>query len=172
MLQALLADRFRLQIRKEIREVPSYVLTIAKPPKLGPHLRPSKYDCAAVKSTRKDNPNWAPPPATDFEGKPLCTAPSFSQPKSGVVTLRDAGPLESFIKQAQGHFDRKLVDETGLSGNFEWSITFSINPSNPSDLDAIPILVAVQSELGLKVEVRPRPAEVYLIDSVTMPTPN
>jgi uncharacterized protein (TIGR03435 family) len=178
MLRALLAERFSLRIRKETRPVPSDVLAVANPAKLGPHLRRSEYNCAAAKATRRDNPKWVPPPALDFDGKPLCTAPNFSQPKPGAVTLGDVGPLEGFIKQSQAFFDRKIVDETGLNGNFEWRITFSINPKNPTtpsnepDVDVPPIPVAVQSELGLKLEERTRPAEVYVIDSLAIPTPN
>jgi uncharacterized protein (TIGR03435 family) len=178
MLRALLVERFGLRIRKETRQVPSYVLTVAKAAKLGPHLRRSEYNCAAAKATRRDNPNWTPPPALDFDGKPLCTAPNFSQPKPGVITLGDVGPLEGFIKQSQAFFDRRVIDETGLNGNFEWRVTFSINPKSPTtpsdepDVDVPPIPVAVQSELGLKLEGRTRPAETYVIDSLAMPTPN
>ena len=167
MLRALLAERFDLQMKKETREVPTYVLTIAKPPKLGAYLHRSDHDCAVVKAARRNDPNWAP--GRSLDDNALCAAPTWSQPKAGVVTLKDAGPVETLIKAIQGHLDRKVVNETKLTGNLEWSVTFSINPS---DEENPPLSVALQDELGLKLENRIRPAEVYVIESLAMPTSN
>lgn len=167
MLRAVLADRFGFRIRKETRSTPSYVLTVAKPPKLGPHLRRSEYDCATVRATAKKDPTWVPP--RDFDGNTLCVTPYFSSPKPGVITLREIGPMKLIVNRVQAFLDREIVDETGLTGNFEWSVTFS---NNPSEIETAPLPIALQSELGLRLEDRTRPAEVYVIDSVTMPTEN
>jgi uncharacterized protein (TIGR03435 family) len=83
MLRALLADRFGLRMRTETRQVPTYILTVAKPLKLGPHLRRSENDCVTVMAKLKKDPSLVPPP--DFEGKPLCVTPYFASPKPGVM---------------------------------------------------------------------------------------
>lgn len=166
MLRALLADRFGLRIRVETRQVPSYVLTVAKPAKLGYHFRPSEYDCATVREKRRTDPTWMPPLA--FDGTPLCSS-NYTQPKPGAVALTEAGSMDDFVGQVQGFLDRRVINETGLTGNFEWSVTFSINPS---EQDTPPLPVAIPSELGLRVEEQMRPADVYVIDSLAMPTPN
>ena len=40
MVQSLLADRFKLAVHFETEQMPIFVLTVAKPGKLGPNLRP------------------------------------------------------------------------------------------------------------------------------------
>src|SRR5215475_12764716 len=99
MLRAVLADRFGLRIKKETRPAASYVLTVAKPPKLGPHLRSSEYDCATVRATAKKDPTWVPP--RDFDGNTLCATPYFSSPKPGVITLREIGPMKLIVNRVQ-----------------------------------------------------------------------
>src|SRR5687768_11783166 len=44
MMRALLADRFKLRVRREVREMPVYALTVARPGRLGPKLSPSRFD--------------------------------------------------------------------------------------------------------------------------------
>jgi uncharacterized protein (TIGR03435 family) len=167
MLRALLAEWFGLRMRKETRQVPTYVLTVAKPPKLGPHLHRSENDCVTVKAKLRTDPSLVPPP--DFDGKHLCVTPYFAFPKPGVITLKEAGPIETFVTHLQAYSDRKIFNKTGLTGNFEWSITFS---RNLSDLETPPLSIAAQSELGLRLEEQNRPAEVFVIDALTTPTEN
>ena len=53
MLRALLADRFKLAAHNESRELPIYALVKARSDgKLGPELRPSAVDCAAIAAAR------------------------------------------------------------------------------------------------------------------------
>ena len=47
MIQSLLADRFKLTLHRETRELPVYTLTVAKG---GPHLQDAKPDEAANNS--------------------------------------------------------------------------------------------------------------------------
>src|SRR5688572_7030002 len=47
MLRRLLTDRFHLRTHTETRQVPAYILTIARDGKLGPQLRPSSHDCTS-----------------------------------------------------------------------------------------------------------------------------
>ena len=50
MLQRLLAERFRLVVHTEKRELPIYALTVAREDgsSLGPRMSPAKVDCAAA----------------------------------------------------------------------------------------------------------------------------
>ena len=57
MLQALLADRFKLVAHRETRELPIFALVMARSDgrpreKLGEKLRPSSTDCASVFADR------------------------------------------------------------------------------------------------------------------------
>jgi uncharacterized protein (TIGR03435 family) len=66
--------------------------------------------------------------------------------------------------------DRPVVDATGLSGNFEWDVTFAAGPNAPADVSQI--FTALQDQLGLKLETRQAPVEVLVVDSVALPTPD
>jgi uncharacterized protein (TIGR03435 family) len=47
MVQTLLADRFKLRVHRETREVPIYALVLARADRrLGPKLQPATFDCA------------------------------------------------------------------------------------------------------------------------------
>jgi uncharacterized protein (TIGR03435 family) len=167
MLRTLLAERFSLRIHRETRALPVYALTVARDSRLGPKLRRSEHDCVAVRVALRSDPAVTPP--RDANGDPLCTTPYFSSPKAGAISLRDAGPLEYFVSQIQAFLDRRVVDHTQLTGNYEWIVTFS---NDPRDLELPSIFIALQRDLGLRLEESTAPGDVYVIDSVAMPTPN
>jgi uncharacterized protein (TIGR03435 family) len=81
-----------------------------------------------------------------------------------------AGPLSVLINFSQPHLDRPLIDQTGLQGNFEWSIEFRADLANT--IDRLTIFDAFRRDLGLRIESRTGPYEVLVIESVEMPTPN
>ena len=64
-----------------------------------------------------------------------------------------------------------MVDRTGLTGNYEWTLTFATPFAR--DVDKAPSIdVAVSEQLGLKLERQTGPFEVLVIDSVERPTPD
>ena len=74
-------------------------------------------------------------------------------------------------QRMQAYVDRPIVDATGLSGNFEWVLTFALGGSN-TRADVPSIFTATQEQFGLKLEPRQGPVEVLVIDSVQLPTPD
>ena len=165
MLQQLLTDRFKLRARRETRMTPMYALTVMRKGRLGPDLAPTQQSCAAWRTGIRANP--ALPQPRHRNGTPLCyTGDVPRQP--GVTMLRDAGPAADIARQIQGYVDRPLLDETGLTGNVEWTLVFANTPNatHPS------ILTAVEEQLGLKLEPRTAPYDVLVIDSVDWPTPD
>jgi uncharacterized protein (TIGR03435 family) len=168
MLRTLLAERFKLRVHREKRDLPVYALTVARSGQLGPGLRSSTVDCAVFFAERSKNPSLQPPPGTD--GRPLCvSANDFSTP--GSMGLRSAGEIKSLARMLQAFVDRPIQDEAGLKGSFEWKLTFGMTP-NATDSGAPTIFTAVQEQLGLKLEARIAPFEVLVIDSVEMPSEN
>jgi len=179
MLQDLLEDRFKLRTHRETREMPVYALMLARSDRqLGPALRPSTADCAAMRG-RGARGFGPPPPGPPPPGqKPVCGmrfAPN--QLLAGGVPLAQLTQVLSQITQ------RNVVDRTGLEGNFEFEVTFtpermpqgppppgaqlpSIDPNGPS------IFTALQEQLGLKLESERAPVEVLVIDHVERPTPD
>lgn len=148
MLRTLLAERFSLRTHRESRRIPVYVLTVAREGQLGPQLGASSA-------------NGAPP---------LSFVPAASAP--GMITLRSAGPITALVRRLQLGLDRPLIDDTHLSGDFAWSLSFE-GPMNSFDaLKSAPMFTALREQLGLELEARIAPYEVLVIDSVEMPTPN
>ena len=166
MLRALLADRFKLRTHTETREVPIYAMTVARDGRLGPEMRPSSHDCPALfaAGARPSDPN----PPLDRRGKGLCWNNFDFGATQGV---RFAGPMAALVTRgAQPYVDRPVIDATGLSGNYEWQLTFTMRPTPESEASSI--FTAFQEQLGLKLEPRTGPYEVRVIDSVEAPTPN
>jgi uncharacterized protein (TIGR03435 family) len=168
MLQRLLADRFKLRVHLEKRPVPVYVLRTARDGRLGPDLVPTKQDCLAWASARQNNPQIPEP--SDRNGNPLCLlGPASRHP--GLTLLGNAGPAAGIARQIQFYLDRLLIDETGLTGNFAWRLSFALNSQGTEHPS---IFTAVQEQLGLTLEPRMSPSDVdaLVVDSVELPTPN
>jgi uncharacterized protein (TIGR03435 family) len=169
MLRAVLADRFRLRIHKETRRVPVFALTVASPGRLGPQLRVSEHDCVAFAQARQENPDLPLP--RDRNGRLLCAnnAVAFNTPMKGATTIRDAGTMRALLARLQPHLDRPVIDATGLSGSYEWEYAFAM--TDTIDVPVPSLVTAVREQLGLKLEPRVG-LEVFVIDSVDLPTPN
>jgi len=93
----------------------------------------------------------------------------FSRPGPGDMTISDRTPLAALMFRIQPFVDRPIIDATGLTGSFEWSVSFATNPESTT----APIIdTALQEQLGIRAERRTAPLDVVVIDSVDVPTPN
>jgi uncharacterized protein (TIGR03435 family) len=159
MLRTLLAERFKLRIRKETRQVPLYEVTMAGK-EFGPAFKRSSLDCnsEAAKDYRKQNLDVATP----------CNVLRTEATRSSYA-FRGAGPMSSLLRQMQQKLDRPIIDRTGLSGNFEWSTKYRLSPAEGE----APVFVdAVAQDLGLRITRTNGPFDVLVIDSVEMPSEN
>jgi len=166
MLRSLLAERFNLKVHGEKLPSKVYRLTPVEFGRLGPGLRPSEHDCVAfIADGGRPNDPDAP---VDSEGRPLCLPPRSD---SVTIRLRYAGPMAQLVKQLQPFVDRLVVDDSGRAGTYEWHLEFA-NPLTRSSGGGS-VFTAVREQLGLRLEPRnDEPAEIYVVDSVEMPTPN
>jgi len=184
MLRAMLADRFKLQTHIETRELPIYSLVLARADgKLGPKLTRSATDCAALAAAARGRPGEPPPmPAP---GQPMVCGMRIGPGNisAGSTPLSQvAGSLSNFV-------GRTVVDRTGLSGNFDFELTYTPDqmpagaPAKPADQPTLAngvaidpngpsIFTAIQEQLGLKLESTKGPVDVLVIDSVEHPTEN
>lgn len=160
MLQALLADRFKLSVHHELKELPVYGLVIGKN---GPKLQRSASD------------------ANSFGG---------IKGHDALVTHSGHGSLEvkSFAMSDLAltlHYwtGRIVVDKTGLTGRYDFSLRWSpmsdpasatANPidTQPSDSSSPSIFTALQEQLGLKLEPMKYPIDTIVIDHVEPPSEN
>lgn len=191
MLLDLLANRFKLAIHREVREVPVYNLVLArKDGRLGPALRSSSPGCQEILRARAAAPpqEKAPLPGTPG-GPPLFDPdnPQCGSGRSGPGILGGGGIeiAELALSLMQHTGGRPVVDRTGLKGLHDYVLKFRSDPAlwtNPmgvptpplppasSNSDMPDIFAAVQEQLGLKLETARAPVDVTVIDRTEKPT--
>ena len=157
MLRSLLAERFKLVVRSEQREMPTYALVFVRSDKrLGPGLKKNEDDCKSL----VEQPRNVPP---------------------GAARATGCGSMATFVNTgASRQMGAPVIDATGLIGNFDWAYFYDaagsllgrgIDP-NVADPNVPQYATALQEQLGLKLEPRRTPIPVIVIDSAERPTPN
>lgn len=196
LVKALLADRFKLKVHTETRELPIYALVIAREDKkLGPDIKPSTSDCS---NAQAENQKRAEALA---KGGPAALASVLPRPgetmtcsigpgamRAGAFGMRANGQAISILTQLLTQVTGRIVqDQTGLTGLYDWEMTFDpeilmrlasqagVNlPAgiNLPTSDSPSMLTALREQLGLKLDSRRGPVEVLVIDGAELPTPN
>lgn len=179
MVQNLLAERFKLRVHRDTREMPIYALVLARPGgKLGTNIERPTVDCAAVRG-RGPGPGGAPagPPAPPKPGeRPPCGM--FMGPgniAAGSVTMAQ------FANSLAARVGRPVIDKTGLDGLWAFDLSFAAElppgaqlPPGvqlpPTDPNAPTLFTALQEQLGVKLDATKGPVDVVVIDSVDHPT--
>ena len=166
MLRTLLKERFGLRTHTETRQIPVYALTLMREGRLGPRLQRSRFNCRVYIASRGGQLPLEEPRRGD---ELLCAANPF-QPEG--MRIVGAGEIADLIPALNfgSALDRPVIDKSGLTGNFEWQLTFA--PPYMRSSQEPSIFTAVSEQLGLKLEPRVVSMEVNVIDSVAMPTPN
>jgi uncharacterized protein (TIGR03435 family) len=173
-MRTLLADRFKLVVHRETRQLEIYALTTAKSDgSLGPALKPASGDCspAAFAARRGD------PPSPGSSPPPVCGM------QQGPGRIRFGGfPLSLFATGISNRVGRAVVDRTGLTGNWDFDLTYAADlppgaelngaPPPPPDPNLPDLFTAVREQLGLKLDSTKGPVEVVVIDSIQPPTPD
>ena len=169
MLQALLADRFRLAVHYEIQERPVYALMVARADgKLGPGIRPSALDCDAIQAARRAG-SKEPSPATS-NGAPACGMSMRGE--RGMTVLLGARPLSALASVFDSGLGRVVVDKTGLKGNYDVTLRYMEPSANPLPDDPPNVFTALPEQLGLKLESDRAPLKILVIDRIERPTDN
>jgi uncharacterized protein (TIGR03435 family) len=148
MLQNLLADRFKLVVHKDTKPLAGYALTVGKgKPKMKEAEGSGSPGC-------QGQPQPAPP----------------AQVLYVVVTCRNMS-METFAQNLRGmggpYFNNPVVDQTGLKGS--WDIDLKFTPRQllaNIGSDAISIFDAVDSQLGMKLDLQKIPTPVIVVDRV------
>ena len=184
MMQSLLAERFKLAVHFETREVPVFALTAIKPGKLGPKLIPHENGRPCGDFA---DPYFTPaPPERVFRGEVAAGPDNFPAfcdhigliPKSGGVLLlgyRNATMemIASSLSGAVGQ-GRPVIDRTGLSGRFDFTLEWRRESAGAttSDDPAPNSVQALRDQLGLKVESTKGPVQILIIDRIERPSAN
>jgi uncharacterized protein (TIGR03435 family) len=193
-MQALLADRFKLKVHSEMREMAVSALVLAKKDRtLGPSLRPSTADCSdqAAEAQRlgeeiRKNPANAqallaqvkcglvPTPQLNPGSAPQLMFKGLGQPMASLAVL-----LTQFV-------GRTVVDKTELTGTYDFEMevpldlemlrrvagqagmTLPVTPNMPQ-YDGPAIGTILQDRLGLKLDSQKASVTVLVIDSAEKP---
>jgi uncharacterized protein (TIGR03435 family) len=155
LLQPVLADRFHLAFHRETKELPAFVLVVAKS---GPKLEPAADNASG-----------------DVPFKKL-HKPGAAQIRSGRLTMTQFADL---LGRRLGH---PVHDSTGLEGSYRISLQWEADtkiakpgkkPKPGASKDRPSIFTAIQDQLGLRLEARKVPVEILVVDRVDRkPTPN
>lgn len=156
MIRKLLADRFQLKFHHDKREMSAFVLTVGKG---GAKLRPGQQNGSLHGIGMQEAAN-------------------------GSLLFVNNAPIPAFTSFLQSLvLDRPVVDETGLTGRYDFTVTFTPDESEfngqppfakPADgVEPAPSLFeAMQEQLGLKLTAEKTQVDVLAIDHVEKPSAN
>jgi len=169
MVQTLLADRFKLVVRRETREMPIYALVVARSDgTLGPKLTRSTTDCTAVIADARAR-GGAPPRPPD--GRVQCGM----RVNNGRIQM-NAETMVNLVRNLSPIAGRSIIDRTGLTGGFDLELTWTPDLPSGNAADGPPpandgpsLFTAMQEQLGLKLDAQRGPVDVLVIDSAVRP---
>jgi uncharacterized protein (TIGR03435 family) len=171
MVRTLLAERFRLRAHNETRELPAFVLTLARRDRrLGSQIRATEADCTrAMQLTAAEIRAQAaiawPPCGMVYVVSYLAAAATGLENKTRV--RRSGTSMKDFATTLQTNVDRPVVDRTGLEGRFDVEYSFAAAPATAAAGGNQPtLMVALEEQLGLKLEAQRTDVPVLIIDSV------
>jgi uncharacterized protein (TIGR03435 family) len=164
MLKTLLIDRFALKTHTDMKEVDAYALVMARRDgKLGEKLQ--KWD---------GNCNGKPaPPAQPNSTGPRCAA--FFRPPGMFMRGVTMAVLANMLSASITNLGRPVVDRTSLPGEFDFDLETTFAPASPNATpDNAPpsVFVALQEQLGLKLEPTKATVKVLVVDSAEHPSDN
>jgi uncharacterized protein (TIGR03435 family) len=166
MVQAILADRFKLQVRREPRDVPIYELVVAK-------------TGSKVKEAKPGDPR-------ELKGPDGSLIRGMLHTGQGQFTAQNES-MSDLALNLSDYADRQVIDKTGLTGRYDFTLQFTPEPGHgpeyrgaagraqsgtPPDTAGPSVYTAVQEQLGLKLEPAKSPVEGLVIDHVERPAGN
>jgi uncharacterized protein (TIGR03435 family) len=201
MLQNLLAERFKLTLHREKKDMQMYALVVAKN---GPKLKESPPDDPnAAAATAHGEPDAPPPGAnrTQIKDGAMMGGP---MPGGGVRMMMQPGrmrlmadkqTMEQFAERLSNQVNRPVVDQTGLTKKYDIVLEFSpeglgnFGPKGmppppppmggdggspePEVQNAPTLFTAVQDQLGLKLEQKKGAVDLLVVDRLEKtPTEN
>ena len=190
MLQALLADRFKLKAHIETREMPIYALVLSRSDgKLGSNITPSTADCGDFETQQQKLLDDLAKGNLDIQkmmNAPCGTAPWMDAP-GGFGMKFNGQPITTLTQLLTQATGRHVQDQTGLKGNYDYKLAMDpqflmqamsqLGVSLPANAtlpgsDNPAILTAIQEQLGMKAESRRGPVDVLVIESAEKPAPD
>jgi uncharacterized protein (TIGR03435 family) len=147
MMQTLLAERFKLAVNWEKKDMPVYALVVGAG---GFKLKPS-------------DPKGDPPRAPGSLGCP-------PEDRARRIMAMGSASLADFAGAMGGIVGRPVIDKTGLVGTYYLDLKWAGDTSLDSPLPSLP--AALREEFGLDLKSETGPVDALVVDHVEKPTPN
>ena len=146
MMQAFLAERFKLVVHWEKKDESVYALVVAPG---GFKLKPTDH-------------LDGPPPVSKFDCPP--------EDPTCHRTLMVSPGAEQLVRMLAYTIGRPVLDKTGLTGQYIFDVRWSGDTTAASPLPSLP--AALRESFGLELKSEIAKADILVIDHVEMPTPN
>jgi uncharacterized protein (TIGR03435 family) len=180
MLQSLLAERFKLKVHWEKKDMPAWALVAGKG---GPKLKESAE--TGPQQTPEEHPHIT-------MNRDLFSVIPPGYPANGIVTFSNGHILFStgagratmgmLAQELMRKLEEPVADETGLKGRYDFTLYWAKEQPDPSwpperlpppeDLP-LPTLSQALHTLGLDVERKTVPSDVLVVDHAEkVPTEN
>jgi uncharacterized protein (TIGR03435 family) len=181
MMQSLLADRFKLAVHMEMKQGPIFVLVLDKPRKVGSKLIPHSQGPPCDATPQSTSGSHAPQ-ADVFPT--ACDEFAIRMSRGGVLLASRNTTMDRVARvlgtiPGEAVIDRPVVNKTGLSGNFDFTLEFrpdapiSMNGSNMTFDENVPtFLEALKDQLGMKLKAETGPVQTIVVDHIEEPSPN
>jgi uncharacterized protein (TIGR03435 family) len=198
MLRTLLAERFKLTVHRETKELPAYALVVAKG---GPKMKEfveTPPDGSGGPNGGRGMDDMPPLPKMGPDGMPKMPAGGRGgmMMMSGMGKLQGNGiALSSLADILTRQLDRPVLDETGLTAKYDITLNWTPEPGEgPAGMkmraeggggggpdghlempepSGPPLAIALQQQLGLRLEPKRLPLEMVVVDRVEkVPTEN
>jgi uncharacterized protein (TIGR03435 family) len=159
MMQSLLADRCKLTVHRETRELCMFALV-----------------------TTKNGPRIKETPPADLAGLKLEHPGGITLPDGGI--LLNGGGKMAFFGVSMGTFSEMLSvpaghpvqDKTGLPSRYDFTLQLldagASSGGGPPEDPLLSIFTAMQEQLGLRLQPEKSQAEVLVIDHIERPSKN
>jgi uncharacterized protein (TIGR03435 family) len=171
MFQNLLADQFKVALHRESRLLPGYALVIAKN---GPKVQPAKPGDTYPNGIKL--PNGLPGGPNKFAFGP-----------DGFIA--QALPMSFIAERLAAHLNQPVVDRTGLTGDYDFTLKWPPKAEPPVEtvvhknaetgakettvhISSASLIVAIEEQLGLKLDPQTIPLPVLVIDRAEKPAAN
>lgn len=151
MLRALLSERFRLKLRRELKDIPVEALSVSK---------------------HKLNLQ----PAVDVDSEPRIVISARTQ--RGVTVEGQNVKLLFLAKYLSARLRRVVVDRTDLPGSFDFSVEVQIDPAESQDPNIPERDIVVNAfadlvhNLGLKLTTQKASVDFFAVEHLEFPTGN
>jgi len=143
MVQTLLAERFKLRLHRERKELSAYVISVGK---TAPKLFPPKDD--ETNTVR------------------FTTQPVPVQKTTSYRIVFTRFTLKQLCDLFARQMDSVVVDRTGLNGEYDFALELTPDEGRPNPADPALLIAAMREQLGLTLKSHKTPVDILVIDSV------